>query len=437
VGFVLFVAWVVGAIFAKFVSYYQTRSFVVEQVQGLSQSLINVIDIKSDLKINTNQPNQLIYVWNKGQLISQQGMYDIPVPTKSDVYVKAFTDVKWVISTHCEAQKCVLVGLLDNDRKFVVRRIVVGVFIGMLFLLGAVMIAMYYAISSGLKPLDKLATELSRSDFTKLVSIDSNDYKARELKPLVKAVNQLTINIKTQLQEERRFLDTCTHELRTPVAGLLAQIQSLPEIKVPQNEQHQSIKSAANRTIRVATQFLNLAKNKNSESSLAANNSIFDLPELIRQMSAEILINFNNINCQLLGKDKLKINADPLAMEMVIRNLLENACRYGKSSSSDQVTINISLAQKNSETILTMEDSGMGVSESDLAKLSQRFFRAARDYDSENSEGAGLGLSIVSEIAERYNGTLDIKKSHELGGLSVKVVLKDIFVDMDTKIIQS
>jgi len=299
--------------------------------------------------------------------------------------------------------------------KYLVRRIVTSIFAGLLFFLSIAMIAMYFAIKSGLKPLDDLAQELSENDVSKLKKIKDEE-NVKELKPLVSSLNQLMLDMQNQLKKEREFLDTCAHELRTPVAGLVAQIQSY-SAQPAHHALHQTIKSAAERTIRVANQFLSLAKNNNAKT-LSSTNSTFDFPELVRQVSADILSQHRHVNCQLSGMRNLQVNADALALEMVIQNLLENACRHGSTPGVNHIIISIDITQRHSCCILSVEDSGNGVPLLDRDKLTQRFFRSQTHHQ---SSGAGLGLSIVNEVASRYSGTVTIDKSHNLGGLRVSV----------------
>lgn len=391
-----------------------------EQTTALSQNLVKLIGSQTggDL-IDTAESTQLVYGWRGSELVVRQGAFNLKPPTESGTYVEEMGGVKWVLSSSCIDGNCVVVGFRDLERKYLVRRLVVGIFTALLLMLSLAMVAMYYAVSSGLKPLDRLADELADTDVSKLKPIVGHD-SARELRPLVSALNQLMENMRNQLHKERHFLDTCTHELRTPVAGLVAQIQSLSKHEA-QHPRFQTIKQAAHRTVRVANQFLSLAKNNNAQA-LASSAEPFDLTELVRQLSAEALLQYEQVTCQLNGESQLVVDADPLAMEMVVRNLLENACRYGKTRGADTVAISIDLALVGKAVRLTVEDAGEGVDQQYFTQLTQRFFRTPGVCSEQtHSQGAGLGLSIVEEVASRYAGQVTIGHSETLGGLRVTV----------------
>jgi len=429
VGAVLLIAWIIGAIYAKFFSRDQTRDLLLDQSRALSHTLLELIATQSDFFIAENSQQitlsesivrPLIYIWRDQQLIVRQGAFDLPKPSQSETYVAELEGTKWVLSSSCSITNCVLVGFRDLDRRYVVRRIVAAIFVGLLVVLALAMLAMYFAIKSGLKPLENLTKELSDNDVSKLQAIKGHDH-VNELKPLVDALNQLMENMRNQLQRERNFLDTCAHELRTPVAGLVAQIQSY-SAGSSGDKSHQTIKLAADRTIRVANQFLSLAKNNNAQA-LTVNSTAFDLTELTRQVIADVLVDYQNAGCELSGAPSLQVKADGLALEIVIRNLLENPCRYGRATPDDQVRIFIDLTQRDSTCQLTVEDSGAGVPAAEFQELTQRFFRSQQAHD---VLGAGLGLSIVEEVAQRYSGSVDISTSEQLGGLKVKVIFRDI-----------
>lgn len=373
---------------------------------------------------------QLIYAWKNQQLIMHQGnaQASLTVPNENKTYVETLNGVKWVMSSHCINESCVVIGFRDMERKYLVRRLIFFIFASLLVILSIVMVAMYYAINSGLKPLNKLVEKLHHTDVSKLDKIDiSQDQEVKEIKPLVSALNTLMGNMQKQLIKERTFLDTCTHELRTPVAGLVAQIQSLPPSE-QHSDQFKTIKKAAHRTVRVANQFLNLAKSNNAEA-LSHNTRDFDLPEFIRQIITDLLASHKNINYALHGLQQLPVKADALAIEMLVSNLIENALRYGRKHANDDLDIHITIQQNNTKLILSIEDSGQGIKAKHWGKLTQRFYRIKDlQTNGKDHEGAGLGLSIVEEVAKRYHGYVEFSKSAKLGGLKVDITFHNIAI---------
>jgi len=111
-----------------------------------------------------------------------------------------------------------------------------------------------------------------------------------------------------------------------------------------------------------------------------------------------------------------------ISIEFLFRNIIENILKYALSPNNEKGEISI-LFKKDGECFrLTVEDSGKGVDPRHYHNLCERFYRASGT----DTSGAGLGLSIVKEIAEYYGGKVLISKSETLGGLKITVELFSI-----------
>ncbi len=424
IGVVLGITWFIAAIFTKFSARDSTRDFLEEQTRSLANEWITLVSQPSFSSIQTTAPSTLLLLgWRGEDIVLQQSSFTLPRPTSASTADTTTIDVggfQWVVTTLCRQTSCVLVGFKDIERRYVVRRLVAAIFLPLLLIFSFAMVAMYYAVRSGLNPLSQLTQRVSAASPEKLTPIPETN-STDELFPLVKALNQLIHNIKEQLTKERQFLDTCTHELRTPITALVAQIQTVDFIDNKTHEQLKNIRVTATRTIRVANQFLTLAKNKNAEA-LENQEESFDLCELIRQVSSDLLIQHSECECHMQGLDKLEVNADALALEMVCRNLIDNSLQHG-AKQQKRLTIVIT-CEKDSEgrVILSIEDSGPGIAKEYHQKILQRFYRIPGTV----AHGAGLGLNIVHEVAKRYKGHIELDRSEQLKGLKVTVSLNGI-----------
>ncbi|MCX4028402.1 hypothetical protein H0A36_15830 [Endozoicomonas sp. SM1973] len=420
VALVLTAAWFIEVIFSKGIAWYKTREFFQHQTQLMAERWIGVVlqpEIRN-LQLK-QQPSLLLLGWRENELVIQQGDVTFSKPAKKETYVIKINKHKWVISTACQNNACVLVGLRDSERKHAVRGLVILIFVPLLIIFGIAMLAMHYAVRSGLQPLNLLTQQVSSVSIEKLPPLPESSV-LKELLPLVCALNQLINNMKAQLLKERQFLDTCTHELRTPVTALVAQMQSLGYLNNNVSSDFNKVNNAALRVVRVANQFLSLAKTNNS-NALANQSEKFDVCELFRQVIAELIVDHNHCDCQMQGANSIKVCADPLAMEMICRNLIENALRYGINLNSGKVQIQFTCEVEDGQVKIIVEDAGPGVMENYREKLVQRFYR----IPGHGIQGAGLGLSIINEIAAFYGGAVTIGESR-LGGLKVVVWLKNM-----------
>jgi len=111
--------------------------------------------------------------------------------------------------------------------------------------------------------------------------------------------------------------------------------------------------------------------------------------------------------------DSPSCSINPVLLDIALRNLLENALRYGGQG----VHVAVSVTEMGDKIAVSVRDNGPGVSDADLLRLSERFYRAS----SANSSGAGLGLSIVQRIVEGLSGEMQFSNV-DSGGLQVTLI---------------
>ncbi len=434
IAIVLIITWFIAAIFTKFSARDSTRDFLQRQTQFLANQWITLVSQPSFSSIDTLTPStSLLLGWRNDTIVLQQGPFNLPRPENLNDNGETTTitvdDFQWVVTKYCQEHSCVIIGFKDTERRYAVRRLVAAIFLPLLVVFSFAMIAMYYAVRSGLYPLNQLTQRVSAVSPDKLSPVPEEN-STKELFPLIKALNQLIANIQEQLIKERQFLDTCTHELRTPVTALVAQIQTVDFVDSKVKKQLENIRITASRTIRVANQFLTLAKNKNSEA-LEHQEETFDLCELIRQISSDLLVHHENCECTMKGLNKLEVTADALALEMVFRNLIDNALRHGITKQRTLKIIITCKKDKNDSVTICVEDSGPGIAIEYHQKILQRFYR----IPGTSTDGAGLGLNIVNEVAKRYQGHTALSHSEQLHGLKVMVSFKGIAKDPKNEIL--
>jgi len=408
-----------AAVLTKLIAFDKTRQFLRNQADV---QLVDWLDLASSqpiAQINlNNRYGRFLMVWQNDALLVHEGDFSLPQPSGKNAYVQKVAGHNWLISEDCNANACVILGIKDTQRKILVRMLVVLIFIPLLVVFMLTMLAIYLAVTSTLNPLRKLADTVSKTSPEKLGHLPEES-QSTELRPLVSALNQLIENMRLQLDKERQFLDTCAHELRTPITALVTHIQSvegIDEIDGTSNKQLKKIQQSALRTVRVANQFLGFARNRNS-TAMAAEESKFDLCELIRQISADHMHEHTHFSCQMHGDESLPVVADMFAIELAVRNIIENGIKYGSRKCNREVNMIITVMHEGDNTTVVFEDSGSGVEPAQQTKILERFYR----LPTQKTPGAGLGLTIVTETAKRYAGNVTIDQSKTLGGLQLSL----------------
>jgi signal transduction histidine kinase len=251
------------------------------------------------------------------------------------------------------------------------------------------MIALYTTLHIGLRPLRRLshlAAEIGPSTIHARLPVAS---APREVAPLVEAFNAMLDRLETGWRAQRNFSANAAHELRTPLAILRTQVESLLEA-----DERRAASEEFERLGRLIAQLLALAE---AEGGALGQMSHFDLVALSRDVAGD-MASFVLSSGRTLGFDSalesFMIEGQADLAETALRNLLENAIRHTPLGVEILVTIN-------TEGLVCVSDDGPGVPAEVEARLFERFSRG----DPQGS-GAGLGLSIVRQIMERHGGTV-------------------------------
>lgn len=259
--------------------------------------------------------------------------------------------------------------------------------------LSVLLLAVIWMVSRELRPLRRIADELSERDSDNLHPLSLSG-QASEILPLIKAINTQFSRIEQMLQRERGFISDSAHELRSPLTALKVQLevaQLADDDAAARHQALQKLNQGIDRSTRLVEQLLALSRL--DSAAAAANDEPLDWPALVNAA----------VNEQLPAAEEKKINVktstdgsapttcgQPLLWALLLRNLLDNAVRY--SPEEAQISIELkdeTLSVTNSNTVVAAEY---------LPRLKERFFRPA----GQKNTGSGLGLSIVERIAELH-----------------------------------
>ncbi len=270
-------------------------------------------------------------------------------------------------------------------------------------------------IRFSLTHLKKVAEDVQKRNPNSLSSIATKS-APQEALPLILAINQLFHRIQTAMQREKNFTADAAHELRTPLAALKMQVEVATRA---QDEQQRSktlrnLLSGANRCSHIVDQLLTLSRLE-PESELKDPQPV-DLKEVTQELLADLalLAVKKHISIELNAPNApLMVSGNAIAIGILLRNLVDNAIRYSPANSIVQVI----LTSLGNTQELRVTDNGPGVSETDMPRLFNRFFRGEGNKET----GSGLGLAIVEQIALLHHATISVQKPKDNSGLEVTV----------------
>lgn len=264
---------------------------------------------------------------------------------------------------------------------------VIGFHLGLQIL--AMIAIIWFAVQKGLFPLKQLAANISRKSYNDLSPLDQNNIP-EEIHPITDALNKLFARLRTSFESEKQFTNHAAHELRTPLAALKMQAQVAMREKDPdkQRKQLQNIVLGVNRATHLVSQLLSIARLE-PESEQKLEMKEVALYKIIRSVvgDIEMLSAPKNIKFHLPEPLETDISGDPASLEILVKNLLDNAVRYSPKNSN----IYIRLHDMKERLELVIDDEGPGIPEHLREKVFDRFYR----IPGSKSEGIGIGLSIV------------------------------------------
>lgn len=292
-----------------------------------------------------------------------------------------------------------------DHRAAMAREIRMGLGLPLLVVLPVALAAIVLALRFGLGPLRRFRAQLAARGARDLSEIPAGDLPA-EIAPLAATLNGLLSRLRAAFEAERSFAANAAHELRTPLAGAIAQAQRLRlETGDPAAAARAAeIEATLKRLTRLSERLMQLARAEGGRLRLGTAGDLVPVARLVAEDLARsagpgrIVLH--------LPKTPLPCDLDPDAFGIVLRNLIDNALRHGAPDRPIEVSLEAG-------GLLRVANDGPALPPAVLARLTGRFERAGAE-----GSGSGLGLAIVAAIAERSGSRLELRSpraGHDAG----------------------
>lgn len=274
-----------------------------------------------------------------------------------------------------------------------------------------VVLIVVFGVLFAVRPLTQLRQEVERRHHEDLRPIEANDVPA-EVQPLVTAINLHMERYEQQARLQRQFLDDASHQLRTPLTVLRAQLgYALRESDAHEiRDALKAMGEGLDRAVRTTNQMLSLARTK-EQGSPESEGSLewVDLQRVAQDVLTDTYpaARAKRLDVGLEGADAaVRVRGREWQLREALLNLVDNALRY--TPPGGRVTVRIE--HTDSTVRVVVEDDGPGMSPTDIEKAGVRFRRGDAG---KNTSGAGLGLAIVETIMQQHRGTFRLESPRQ------------------------
>ena len=273
----------------------------------------------------------------------------------------------------------------------------------------------WIGIRLGLRPIRRLREELELRSASDLRPIPADDVP-QELAPLTTTLNRLFAMLRESIQSQRRFIANTAHQLRTPITGMLAQLDLLVAEPAAQPilDRLQTLQQGIRQLAHASNQLLTLAR-ADPAVNVAPRRESVDLAALARDVVARHVDRALQAGIDLGAElADARIQGDPSLLEDLLDNLVDNALKY--TPRGGRVTV--SAGRESEHPFVAVEDDGPGIPEGERRRVRQRHYRVPNAP----GPGSGLGLAIVEEVANRHDAELSIDAG--AGGRGTRVAVR-------------
>ena len=267
----------------------------------------------------------------------------------------------------------------------------------------------YFVSGRALKPLRSFASQVEQVQLNNLADMRIDEDVIPEFQQLSRSFNQMLERLNNAFAAQRQFTGNAAHELRTPLALMQAQLELFsaehPDVRPETAEFLALLREQTERLTRLTKTLLEM-----SNLRQVARNERIQLAPMIEEIFTDLAPLSDKLGVTLTAEgDGIMTGSDTLIYRLIF-NLTENAVKYNRPGGSVRVCV----TQETEKLLIRVSDTGCGIPEKYQQSIFQPFFRVDKSRSREYG-GAGLGLSLVWEIADLHGGSVWVEESSQKG----------------------
>jgi signal transduction histidine kinase len=265
------------------------------------------------------------------------------------------------------------------------------------------------ALTKPLIEMKEATSRMSNGDYSVSLPITGND----ELGDLAHSIHRLAHQLDYLTKERKEFLASISHELRTPLTYIKGYTDIIHKRNLPRDEQEKYLEIILEESTRLSTlikELFDLAKF--DQNTFVIQKKRIDFGEFLLKMEQKLSPAFieKNMDLQVTCPPHLFLMADPIRLEQIFLNLLDNAMKYSQHGTRTDLKVE----KKGNNIHINLTDNGKGIPETDLPHIFDRFYRVDKSR-TRALGGSGLGLAIVKELVLAHGGTITVQSKENIG----------------------
>ena len=275
----------------------------------------------------------------------------------------------------------------------------------------------YFLTKKTLTPLQKLTSEVSQIQAQNLSTQLAVPNSKDEIAQLTSSFNEMLTRLDNAFSTQKQFSANAAHELRTPLAVLQTNLEVFEKKQEPEMVEYQQLFTMIREQTTRLSQLVGTLLDMTNLKSVPRTDQVA-LEELVDEVfcdldpvaeKAGISIHFDDSSSQDSHTD---VTGSYVLLYRAVYNLVENAIKYNRPNGS----VTVSVKEKNSQVMILVKDTGIGISLENQKKIFDPFFRVDKSR-SRAMGGAGLGLALVDSIAREHGGSVKVLESNEKGSI--------------------
>ena len=373
------------------------------------------------------QESFVIQVWNDEEPIrstepvrSSRPNFDLRRDQSTGYSDALLKGDKWRVYTLHYPDRTVQISQSDNVRREIATHAALYALLPIVGLLPLSWILVVFGVTRILKPLSDVTNAVTQRDALSLTPLPVEGIP-QEVAPLISEMNSLLLRIQETIESQRHFVLDAAHELRTPLTALQLQIENLSQSRSQDDLDMRisELSSGMHRAIHLVEQLLKMARYETEHQSM---RSRIDLGMIVKTCIGDFIeiADQRKIDLGMIHDEPAFVRANADDLRVLFDNLLDNAIRYTQMGGQ----IDVSVVVSGQKAIVRIVDAGPGIPEQLLQRVFDRFYRI-REHE---TEGSGIGLAIVSAIANRQSAEIRLRNRFDRSGLVAEVVF-DLFIE--------